>query len=97
MTAQRSKAEADRLDAKAARMRTEIYLSVRDKPGFGTFWKEWPESWEKRYVGRLWAAHQVYESAVSAETKYNALRDAIEKAEREKQNQLNHGGTVNDQ
>ena len=81
MTSQRSRAEADRLDAKAARLRTEIYLLVRDKPGYGTFWKEWPESWEKRYVGCLWEAHKVYESDVSAETKYNALRAAIAEAE----------------
>lgn len=94
MTAQRSRAEVDRLDAKAARLRTEIYIAVRDRPGFNTFWKEWPESWEKRFVARLWEAHEVYESAVSAEMKYNALREAIEWAEREKQNYPKNGGTV---
>ena len=83
MTAQRSKTEVDRLDAKAARIRSEIYLAVRGRPGFNTAIDKWPESPEKRAAARLWNAHKVYFSAVSAETKYNTLRNAMEFAEAE--------------
>ena len=83
MTAQRSKAELNRLDAKAARLRCEIYKAVKDRPGFGGTCPDfWPESWEKEVVVRLKEAGLFFSvPTVSVEMKFNALREAVAYAE----------------
>lgn len=82
MTAQRSKAEVDRLAGRAAVIRAQIYKEVR--PRWPSLIENWPESIEKDIVSRLWDAHAVYTSKTCGnETKYNVLRDAIRFAEEE--------------
>lgn len=82
MTAQRSRAEVDHLDARAAAIRAQIYRKVR--PHWPSLFERWPESVEKDIVSRLWDAHAVYSSKTCGnETKYNVLRDAIRFAEEE--------------
>lgn len=82
MTAQRSRAEVDRLDARAAAIMAQIYNKVRGR--WPSLIENWPESLEKDIAARLWDAHAVYSSKTCGnETKYNVLRDAIRFAEAE--------------